>query len=334
MDATELRLTTPVGKSLPPLLEVLDARQLARGGRIVREIVEVLDLDPSKFYEDDGSTGEYFPHWHVYQPNDLMNKVDKATWLLHGLGKVLKLFSNEQEARAFWIRGTDMPWTRLTRLRHVGRFVSMDYVPMSRNFAVVQPDSRALRLLFEQMRSVWKIVPRTWEFTQATWMFYRHRAVQRDVPLMSRIDWARVHDMASPVLGWHGDFSFENILCVRNEPFAFCDWRPEYGHNGYAIGDLYYELGKLRKSFFFDHRFVHNCTLDVLCPRPNLAQLEAQLSVECEKLGVTQQHVCYMTGVVMAFMARVHVQDKIPGRSYTLGQCLAREADRQLERAR
>jgi hypothetical protein len=55
----------------------------------------------------------------------------------------------------------------------------------------------------------------------------------------------------------HGDLHPDNVIFnIESNNFVFLDWRQEIGGNTSAIGDLYYELGKIMHGLMVDHETV------------------------------------------------------------------------------
>ena len=88
--------------------------------------------------------------------------------------------------------------------------------------------------------------------------FYRDKTLARIEKRFNRATedvehWVRSRNWASIAKyihlseRWHGDCSFENVICTKNG-FKIIDWRED------AVGDLQYDVVKMLKSCQFDHR--------------------------------------------------------------------------------
>ena len=56
---------------------------------------------------------------------------------------------------------------------------------------------------------------------------------------------------------FHGDFILDNIMKTEENSFSLLDWRHEFD-NQLLLGDMYYDLAKLRHNIYFNHKNITN----------------------------------------------------------------------------
>lgn len=72
--------------------------------------------------------------------------------------------------------------------------------------------------------------------------------------LINKIDFDRLTNTEKTA--YHGDFILENILKCGNE-YKLIDWRQDFAGN-IEVGDMYYDLSKLRHNIFLNHENIIN----------------------------------------------------------------------------
>jgi hypothetical protein len=134
--------------------------------------------------------------------------------------------------------------------------------------------------------------------------FYRDKTLRRiakyeDVAFMhefAELDWNYVAFLCTLCDAWHGDCSFENVVC--HEWFTILDWRED------IRGDVYYDIAKLLKSVYFKHDTVtESGTFE---RHENAGELENLLKTWCEKNQYSWHHVKLVCAIAVLAMAGSH----------------------------
>jgi len=111
------------------------------------------------------------------------------------------------------------------------------------------------------------------------------------------VDWDEIADKCLLTNYWHGDCSFENVIC-KDGCFTIIDWREN------TYGDVYYDIAKLLKSIYFDHRTV---TADgSWLPHYNWSKLRGIMRGWCFDNNYDWKHVKLICALAFFAMAGSH----------------------------
>jgi choline kinase/fructosamine-3-kinase len=125
--------------------------------------------------------------------------------------------------------------------------------------------------------------------------------------IIDSVDWHVINRMATPSL-FHGDLQPENIIVTRDGNFCYIDWRESFGES-LAVGDAYYDLGKLYHALLISNQVVQEKGYNVIYDnnkktaninykiKSNLWQMQSILKNFCEKYNFSYKHVKIM-GVI------------------------------------
>jgi aminoglycoside phosphotransferase (APT) family kinase protein len=146
-----------------------------------------------------------------------------------------------------------------------------------------------------------------------TYNFYRDKTLARikkynaiDVERwIIGLDWDAICNKAQLTSYWHGDCSFENIVCpsaglsvLGGALFTNIDWRED------AYGDVYYDLAKLLKSIHFDHRTLTEG--GEFKGHRHVTLLEDSLAGWCDANGYDWTHVRRIYALAVLAMSGSH----------------------------
>ena len=73
--------------------------------------------------------------------------------------------------------------------------------------------------------------------------------------ILNNLDWDLITNGIQ--CNFHGDLHFENIIIDKKKRFKLLDWRQNFDGDLY-IGDLYYDLAKLKHGLIINHNDVIN----------------------------------------------------------------------------
>ncbi|MFQ5513199.1 MAG: phosphotransferase [Myxococcota bacterium] len=131
--------------------------------------------------------------------------------------------------------------------------------------------------------------------------------------LLQSLDWEWLVD-GKPVR-FHGDYHFENILLGDDGRLHFLDWRQEFG-GSLSVGDLYYDLAKLKHGLLVSHELVLARQFSVQDGPEGVRfeLLRRQILVECERRlerflvesGLDAAKVDVLTALVFLNIAALH----------------------------
>ena len=246
-------------------------------------------------------TANRMPRFSEHTPN-LMNKKNEAIYIYNGI--VYKWFKDKTRC----LKRVDRSITligRTPRLREfTDHWLSYPYIPGD----ILTDQPKLLHNYLDWMEfRCWSNMCRENRLSimREDWMrrFYIDKTKDRierygGCSLIDEVPWKKVLATMRLSHMWHGDCSYENIICIERGDFRIIDYRED------DYGDVYYDLAKLVKSIYFKHD-----TLDVDGNFQSHKDQEAQLNVLahwCDANHYSWHIVEIIAGIAILAMAGSH----------------------------
>ena len=284
----------------------------------------------SEFY-DTGNLESYTKcQSHFHQDFEVLLKHNESLCFLPG--KVIKFQADKQINEKRYKRGVSLQ-ANIPRLIGVSdHFISMEFVS-----GTLLADSLdygdIYRLLEWAQTHLWQNTTINPLFLQESHDFYITKTKQR----LSQIDLSdermcvnglfigSILDLLQEIhleflvtdtfTQFHGDFILDNILKTDNNSFVLLDWRHEFGKQLY-LGDMYYDLAKLRHNIIFNHKNINkklfhvskdatSAHVDLKCNYILIKQLE-DFDFFLEKYNYNKKKIMILTAIVWLNMAPLY----------------------------
>lgn len=227
-------------------------------------------------WTDLGDAAKYRKAAERYEAYDF-SKQDEAFYVVNG--RVVKWFENAKSAAQRVTRAQAKPGVFPKILDHRGGFYAYAFAPgevLYRNVTV----GRFRQMLEWLDRELWTpVAVEPARFTSLCDDFYRKKTLSRldlyakrypgsletmsvingiERPslasMIERVPWAQLK-AGTPVF-FHGDLHFDNSLFdTATSRFTLLDWRQDFA-GATDVGDLYYDLGKMRGGIFLNYEYV------------------------------------------------------------------------------
>ena len=230
----------------------------------------------------------------------VLEKPDESICFLDS-NKVVKFFHNETIAKSRYERGLLLGAHVPKMLDYKGAFFAMELI----NGTVLSEYYKygeIMQLLDYSYKNFWiltkqqkkEIEKNKMEFRTRCLSFYRDKTLQRIkqykqqqneteintingirmCSIAQLIDNINFDDIAAGAIPtqFHGDFILDNIIRTTNgeygkNKYKFIDWRQDFG-NDQKVGDLYYDLAKLRHNIIFNHANIEQGLFVVSSDKP------------------------------------------------------------------
>lgn len=234
------------------------------------------------FVWHDTGNNESYNEARKYFDNEIVaNKDDEAIFIDNNV--VVKYFSDEEKVRLRVERTNYLNGT-VPKLNHIhANMYSYDYVPGDLLSNIAEEDI-LLDFLNYCQSNLWnEVYDKELIIDDACDEMYQNKTKERVLyfsessldkieyingirvapiySMLDEIEWYRFYNRAIPSR-FHGDLQPENILYdSSNNNFVLLDWRHSFG-SSLAVGDVYYDLGKLYHALLINGTFMLNDMFD------------------------------------------------------------------------
>lgn len=227
----------------------------------------------------------------------VLEKMDESICFLNNT--VIKFFYNRSITKSRYERGLLLKSHVPRVIEHRGCFFSMELIEGT-VLSEYYKYGEILKLLEYTLKQFWKPIKlnrlQTIEFQNRCKEFYYTKTINRikeykkinreeEINIVNGINICSCEqlieaiDFPSLTKGsipsqFHGDFILDNIIKVHStveygkQTYRFIDWRQDFGGDQ-AIGDLYYDLAKLRHNIIFNHSNIEQQLFTIESHKPN-----------------------------------------------------------------
>ncbi len=245
---------------------------------------------------------------------------------------VIKFLNDSEMNRKRWQRGLDLYPLVPKITGKKPNFLKMEFVK-GKVLSEVYLHGEVFSLLTWAQQNLWTEKRKSEENRKACLNFYKKKTLARLTisktivkeknringleipPALRMLDILDFDWVCTDTLGkFHGDFILDNILKTE-DGYCLLDWRQEFD-TGLFIGDIYYDLAKLRHNIIFNHKNIvedlytieersNEIFLDLKCNYLLMNQLE-DFERFCSTEGYDNRKIKVLTAIIWLNMSPLY----------------------------
>ena len=189
--------------------------------------------------------------------------------------KVIKFIHDAEVNKKRYLRGNDLYPISPKIVGYKRNFILMNFV-RGTILSEYYCHGEIYKLLNWSRDNLWTNKTQNEEFKTNCINFYKKKTMTRinalpflnkEISYVNGLETCSIHKLLDKLdfeylstdtfYKFHGDFILDNIMKTEENLFSLLDWRHEFD-NQLLLGDMYYDLAKLRHNIYFNHKNITN----------------------------------------------------------------------------
>lgn len=253
-------------------------------------------------YNDTGSVLTYNCANSYYKNNyEVLPKYKESISFINN--RVIKYFFEKDRVRKLIKRSEMLKFLIPSIYNYSDNFLCMELID-SKPLSQIYIKGLIYKLLIWAQKKLWTPIKCDQNFKDVCMKFYKDKTEDRikdcltnklcvDYEVINNCKVGNIYNILKKIdfnylvntnpTNFHGDFILDNILYKGNDNFILIDWRDSFGGD-LKMGDLYYDLAKLRHNIFFNHKNINNNMFSII----ELDKFSINLDMKCNYFLIEQ----------------------------------------------